>query len=275
MTEHKYPDYIELLKLKESHSIYVMTALVLGIDPRFLKITPAVINLDGEELFTYEHSDSSSQSWYYPMKADDCSIDDYLKQESKTHPLAPVEGSNSLGIYNKGLQDILYQELKERLVEAVKSKEIECEFPECVSEDVRLKNISEGYLVKMESVRKWFQKNNFNTPFFDKPSTSEGVPSVLDKNHPEYSLELGIAIEAWQRFSGLNLTHPKAYIKKWLDEQYGEANVKDKAQITVSKKAMDRIVTLINWNSSGGTTTEGFKQSIYEQALAKDLSKKL
>jgi hypothetical protein len=271
MTENKYPDYIELLKLKKEHSIYVIAALTLGIDPRYLKIAPGVIYINDQEVFTYEHVDRSPQRWYYPAKADNCLIDSYLNQEAKIHPLAPVDGSSSLGIYRGGLKDKLYQELKQLLIEAVKSSDVECVIPEIINKDRWLANALEGYLVTTESVKNWFHKNNLSTPFFDKPNKPDGMPNFLDKNHPEHSIELRIAIEAWQRFSGLNLSHPKAYVKKWLEEKYGEDNVKDKAQIILSKKAIERIITLINWNTSGGTTTEGFKQSIYDAALNKNI----
>jgi hypothetical protein len=281
MTENKYPDYIELLKLKKAHSIYIMAALTLGIDPRYLKIEPSINNIHGEEVFTYEHSGSSSQCWYYPMKADGCQIEDYLNQESNIHPLAPVEGSSSLGTYNKGFQDELYQELKKLLLEAVKNEDIQCVVPEVfklldtekLDQQAKKKAIqkaliikpTEGSLVYTDSVKRWFKQNNLSTPFFGKPNELEGIPSVIDKNHTEHSLELGIAIEAWQRFSELGISHPKEYIEKWLNEFHS----------SVDTKAKVRICTLVNWRKQGGARTQGLKTNIYEQAITKDLPQKL
>ena len=265
MTENKYPDYIELLKLKKAHSIYIMAALTLGIDPRYLKIEPSINNIHGEEVFTYEHSGSSHQCWYYPMKADGCKIEDYLNQESKIHPLAPVEGSSSLGIYNKGFQDELYQELKTLLLEAVKNEDIQCVVPEGVDRGILILKPIEGCLVDTDSVKRWFKQNNLSTPFFGKPNELEGIPSVIDKNHPEHSLELGIAIEAWQRFSELGISHPKEYIKNWLNEFHS----------ILGDKAILRICTLVNWRKKGGARTQGLQTDIYEKAIAKDLPKKL
>jgi hypothetical protein len=265
MTENKYPDYIELLKLKKAHSIYIMAALTLGIDPRYLKIEPSINNIHGEEVFTYEHSGSSHQCWYYPMKADGCQILDYVNQESNIHPLAPVEGNNSLGIYNKGFQDELYQELKTLLLEAVKNKDIQCVVPEVVDQEILILKPAEGSLVYTDSVKKWFKQNNLSTPFFGKSNELEVIPRVIDKNHPEHSLELGIAIEAWQRFSDLGISHPKVYIQKWLDEFHS----------SLDNKAKVRICTLVNWRKQGGARTEGLKTNIYEQAITRDLPQKL
>ncbi|WP_339723280.1 hypothetical protein [uncultured Paraglaciecola sp.] len=277
MTENKYPDYIELLKLKRAHSIYIMAALTLGIDPRYLKIEPSVNNIHGEEVFTYEHSGSSSQCWYYPMKADGCQIEDYLNQESNIHPLAPIEGSSSLGIYNKGVQDELYQELKKLLLEAVKNEDIQCVVPEeyksldaeKLDQQIKQKALiikpTEGSLVYTDSVKRWFKQNNLSTPFFGKPNELEGIPSVIDKNHPEHSLELGIAIEAWQRFSDLDISHPKEYIQNWLNEFHS----------SVDTKAKERICTLVNWRKQGGAKTQSLQTNIYQQAIAKNLPQKL
>jgi hypothetical protein len=130
--------------------------------------------------------------------------------------------------------------------------------------------------VQKHDVAKWAVNCGFQCDFFGtKMPQDYRVSDYFDKNNPEHSIELGIAIEAWQRFSGLNISHPKAYVKKWLVAHYTEQKGNDKAQIKISNKAIERITMLINWNPSGGTTKEGVKNSIYEQAIAKDLPQKL
>lgn len=216
-----------------------------------------------------------SQNWYYPLKADQCSIEKYEELELENGFLAPVDGCSKLGDYSQGSKDFLFQELKKSLIEGVKNQEIKIKFISENTQEIELKNLSEARLVEVEEVKKWFKKHNFSSPFFESLKTPEGLPPYLDKNNLEHAAELRIAIEAWQRFSGLGLSHPNKYVKKWLTEFYGQKKSDDSTKELVTKNGIGRIVTLVNWRKKGGVGNTGnskIQQSIYQQALDKNLS---
>lgn len=273
MTKLKYPNYIELLKLKKEHPIYVIAALTLGIDPRCLKLFP--IYDPSLDCYTYDEEMSATPEWYLPKRAEQIDAEAYIKSESDSLTLVPLKGLHQdLGIYNRGAQDILYQELKSSLTSATRDKDIECPRPDFIDEDLWLKDINESRLVTSESVKQWFSKNNFSTPFFEAPPKPNDLPNYLDKNHPEHSQELAIAIEAWQRFTDLDISHPKAYIEKWLDETFvSDKQLAEQSVDTyVSKDAKERITTTANWRKKGGPKSQSLKQSIYDKATERNLS---
>ena len=271
MDEQEYPGYVDLLKLKKEHPIYIIAALTLGIDPRYLKIYPAFNHAQNQ--YSYDHIEHVGTHWYCPLKAEQTDIDSYIKEEAKYHPKVPLLFlKDTLGIYKSGPKDDLYHELKQSLISAAKNKEIDCQKPENIEEDLWLNCIGEQSSVTTESVKEWFHKHNFKTPFFEASSKPEGLPDYLNKNNPEYSIELAIAIEAWQRFSGLGISHPKKYMEKWIRENYPDPRYvpDDYVGITIFDKAVQRILTMINWKDSGTPAIgTGFKQSIYEKGKAK------
>ena len=74
-------------------------------------------------------------------------------------------------------------------------------------------------------------------------------PAYLDENHPAFSIELSIAIKAWEQVLSGNPARPKvgsrkALIEKWLQEHHKE----------LSESARNRITTLINPDKSGGVS---------------------
>lgn len=85
---------------------------------------------------------------------------------------------------------------------------------------------------------------------------------MLTHRDPEHSLELGIAIEAWERFSDLGITHPKRYLQEWFKEQY----------TSLSNEAKIRIAEMINWNKKGGATSNAYTKATYQQALDKEIT---
>lgn len=108
--------YIDLLKLRKKYAIYELAALVLNIDPRYLKIMPSFDPV--REYFTYENLEQSGIThYYYPAKADQYDIDTYLSIEHRQGKLIP-EGI-TLGEYTPGLKDFMYQELKRLILDAV------------------------------------------------------------------------------------------------------------------------------------------------------------
>lgn len=274
MDEQQYPGYVDLLKLKKEHPIYTIAALTLGIDPRYLKLMPNYDEL--RKGFNYDEDFGPTHKWYYPLKADQLEIDQYLKSESKSGHLVPLyKLPDDLGAYKPAPLDILYDELKSSLIEAAKNKDIICPKPEIIDERDWLGRIKEHSKVTTESVKNWFHQHNFRTPFFETPPKPKNLPDYLDKNNPEKPEELIIAIEAWQRFSGLEISHPKAYIEKWLDETFASDKklAEQSVGTYVSKDAKERIAMTANWRKKGGPKSDGLKQDIYDKAIAKDLSK--
>ena len=273
MDDLKYPDYIDLLKLKKEHAILEIAALALGVDPRYLKLKPEFD--ETKQCFFYDE-DLSKYRWYIPLKAEQLDIDEYLDSEKDLLQLVPVEKLNQdLGAYSPSPKNFLYRELKSLLIEATKNGEIECKVPDQIGEEYWLSHISEKSIIKSESVKEWFNKHNFKTPFFEAVSNKPDLPRYLDKNHPEHSQELAIAIEAWQRFSDLDITHPKAYIEKWVEENFStpKNTSSNSVKYHVSNYALDRILTMINWKT-GGPKSAGntaVKQDIYDKAIAKNL----
>jgi hypothetical protein len=266
--QHRNSDisYIDLLRLRKKYAIYEVAALVLNIDPRYLKIMPDFDPV--REYFSYEYQEQSGYTkYYYPAKADQYDIDTYLLKEYPRGQLIP-EGT-TLGEYRPSMKDFMYQELKGLMMDAVR----EGTLPLAVStndpildEKIRkamTNDPQEGFSVEKEQVLKWFDDNKLKPAFFfESKQQSTSLPKYLDKNHPEHSLELGIAVEAWQRFSGLGITHPKEYFEKWLKETFDE---------TLSEKAIERIITLTNWNKGGGAKATSFKSALYQQALDKEI----
>ena len=273
MDEQEYPGYVDLLKLKKEHPIYIIAALTLGIDPRYLKIHPAFNHAENQ--YSYDHIEHVGTCWYCPLKAEQTDIDSYIKEEAKYHPKVPLLSlKDTLGIYKSGPKDDLYHELKQSLISAAKNKEINSQKPENIKEDSWLNCIGEQSSVTTESVKEWFRKHNFKTPFFESPSKSEGVPDYLDRNNDEHPEELALAIEAWQRFSDLDISHPKEYIEKWLEETFCSSKREAEKSVAtyVSKDARERIAMVANWRKKGGPKSKGLDKDIYNKALAKNIS---
>ena len=131
MDEQEYPGYIDLLKLRKEHPIYIMAALTLGIDPRYLKLMPNYDELNKD--FTYDENFGPTPEWYYPLKADQLSIDQYLESESKSlHQVPLYKLQQDLGPYIPAPLNVLYNELKSSLIEAAKNQEITCPKPDLV-----------------------------------------------------------------------------------------------------------------------------------------------
>jgi hypothetical protein len=99
----------------------------------------------------------------------------------------------------------------------------------------------------------WCGKNNFSIPekFISRAITNNIVPAenaeplVSDKSSETYPPELDIAFQAWRAVSATEgKGKPKARIRKWLDTN----------AIHLSNEAKERIVTVANWDKSGGAT---------------------
>lgn len=268
MTNTSYPGYIEILKLRKAHPIYQVAALILGIDPRTLKVMPTFNEAKSE----YEYLPESTSHMYLPAKASNMKLEDYLLSEATNQLYVPlIKLGDDLGSYAPSMSDVLYQELKNSIIAATKTNEIDCVFPKSSDKAEYIAKTSEGTLVKSESLRRWLAQNNFNTPFFEKSTRHDGIPAVFDKNHKDHSPELAIAVEAWIRFSDLGISHPKKYIENWLDDTYptNQSEASGSVEMIVPREAKKRIATMVNWNSIGGTKTKGYSSDVYAKGLEK------
>jgi hypothetical protein len=164
-------------------------------------------------------------------------------------------------------KNTIFLELVKAMIDAIKAEEIYTHEEPQELMDRQLhheeKCAGEMTLLHKVDVKKWVEGNDFQCSFFGTSKVNTGLPDCLDKNSPEHSIELGIAIEAWQRFYGLGLTHPRDYFEKWLKEMHGT---------TLSNNAIERIITLINWNHGGGVKTEGFKEERYEEGKNRNIT---
>ena len=268
MTNTAYPDYIEILKLRKAHPIYQIAALILGIDPRTLKLMPTYNEANGE----WEYLPESKSHMYLSIKASKMKLEDYLLSEATNHMYVPLlKLGNDLGRYAPSMSDVLYQELKDSIIAATRANEIDCVLPTSSDEAEYIAKTSEGTLVKVESLRRWLAQNNFNTPFFERITRHDGIPAVFDKNHKDHSPELAIALEAWIRFSDLGISHPKTYIENWLEDTFptNKFETSGAVEMVVSREAKNRIATMVNWNSRGGQNVKAYSRETYSKGLEK------
>lgn len=243
VTEQEKDFYmIQLMKLRKEFYLFEMAALLLNVNPQKIR------------LIKHNESDKAGK----PML-----VNSYVDPENKEQTIQRPHPKNAF-----------YQELRKAMIDAVDYGDIELvgdaldNFIRCQQNNMDF-NRSTGKCagdfttLNRYAVQAWVEKFNFETNFFEAKKPAElPLPRYLDKNHPEHSIELGIAIEAWERFSDLGISHPKDYLEKWLKEKHE----------SLSDKAIDRIKTVINWNRSGGAPTDGLKSAIYQQALDKEIT---
>ncbi|MBP0132440.1 MAG: hypothetical protein ITD31_03515 [Nitrosospira sp.] len=101
--------------------------------------------------------------------------------------------------------------------------------------------------VLLEDFVSWCGKNNFSIPekFNNIVPAENAEPLAFDKSSETYPTELDIAFQAWRAVSATEgKGKPKARIRKWLDTN----------AIHLSNEAKERIVTVANWDKSGGAT---------------------
>ena len=101
--------------------------------------------------------------------------------------------------------------------------------------------------VLLEDFVLWCGKNNFSIPekFNNIVPAENAEPLAFDKSSETYPTELDIAFQAWRAVSATEgKGKPTARIRKWLDTN----------AIHLSNEAKERIVTVANWDKSGGAT---------------------
>ena len=78
--------------------------------------------------------------------------------------------------------------------------------------------------------------------------TPDKKPSCLNEDHPMFSRELTIAVEAWEQVLSSNPDKPKTGSRKKLITQWLENNHKE-----LTSEAKERIAVMINPDGNGGT----------------------
>jgi len=84
-------------------------------------------------------------------------------------------------------------------------------------------------------------------PAIENRSLTQPVAAYLDQEHPMYSEELNIAIQAWEEILKINPPKPKLGSRKklisdWLNTKYPQ----------LKQEAKDRITIMLNPDKSGG-----------------------
>lgn len=252
VTEQEKDFYmIQLMKLRKEFYLFEMAALLLNVNPQKIR------------LIKHNESDKAGK----PML-----VNSYVDPENKEQTIQRPHPKN-----------VFYQELRKSMIDAVNYGDIELfgdeldNFIRCQADSrhdsfllthddthwITGKCAGDFTTLNRYAVQAWVEKFNFETNFFEAKKPAElPLPRYLDKNHPEHSLELGIAIEAWERFSDLGITHPKRYLQEWFKEQY----------TSLSNEAKIRIAEMINWNKKGGATSNAYTKATYQQALDKEIT---
>ncbi|WP_417700684.1 hypothetical protein [Pseudophaeobacter sp.] len=108
--------------------------------------------------------------------------------------------------------------------------------------------------IKVDEFKDWMRKLG-RRPFFFFPDTKDDSDAFRNREHEHFSAELDFAVTVWQallpkrKFSG----GIKAAIEAWIEENPDAWQGDD----ALSGAAKERIVTLVNWNKSGGAPKSG------------------
>ena len=242
---------IRVLKKEEFLRIDELVVMLIGLAPADITY---VFLMDEEGVSMLPEWEEPPRGAYLLRRSRQIKFIDQLNMLSK-----------AVDVYHE--KHKLFKTLIGQLIKATEDGVVRRDISDDCSEELRqclLKMKVEEYTkVSVSDVSRWVANIGFETDFFERKPASTGLASFFDEENPNYSKELAVAIEAWQRFSGLGISHPKEYLNRWLDEYHG----------SISEKAKDRIVTLVNWNSTGGAKQTAFKQALYDQAISKKLTK--
>lgn len=107
-------------------------------------------------------------------------------------------------------------------------------------------------LISVDELKRWLLSRNCKPPFFFGADASN-TPDYLEVKHPSFSPEIAAAIRAWEAIQDLELRKGKtvkAAATEWLEIHYRELGLIHNGER--SKSAIERIATLVNWETSGG-----------------------
>lgn len=100
----------------------------------------------------------------------------------------------------------------------------------------------------------WLQEKGLKTGFFF-PASQAGEDDFMDPSHKHFAPELALAAAAWRGLSQRQKSPKgvKAAIDEWITSNPSAWLDEEK----ISTAARDRIITLANWNRSGGANPTG------------------
>jgi hypothetical protein len=107
-------------------------------------------------------------------------------------------------------------------------------------------------LIEVDELKRWLLSRNCKPPFFFGADASN-TPNYLESKHPNFSSEIAAAIKVWEAMQDSELRKGKtikAAVKDWLETNYRELGLMHNGQR--SNSAIERIATLVNWETSGG-----------------------
>jgi hypothetical protein len=107
-------------------------------------------------------------------------------------------------------------------------------------------------IIEVDELKRWLLSRNCKPPFFFGADASK-TPNYLEAKHPNFSPEIAAAIKAWEAIQDPELRKGKtikAAVKDWLETNYRELGLIHHGQR--SNSAIERIATLVNWETSGG-----------------------
>ena len=118
--------------------------------------------------------------------------------------------------------------------------------------------------VNVEDVKKWLRQRGFKNGFFltsmavepDSLTANAVEPDdFTDQSYEHFAPELALAVAAWRALSQDKKfkSGPKNAISKWIEANPNEWRGKNK----LSESAKERIITLVNWNQTGGAPKSG------------------
>jgi hypothetical protein len=107
-------------------------------------------------------------------------------------------------------------------------------------------------LIEVDELKRWLLSRNCKPPFFFGADASN-TPDYLEPKHPSFSPEIAAAIKAWEAIQDQELRKGKtvkAAVTEWLNTHYRELGLMHNGNR--SNSAIERIATLVNWETSGG-----------------------
>ena len=109
-------------------------------------------------------------------------------------------------------------------------------------------------MIDVDDLKNWLRGRGFTSGFFFPAAPAE-ISEFLDPNHDHFAPELALAVAVWNALSSQQRFPfgPKAAIKNWIAENPNAWNGKE----PLSNAGMERIATLVNWQSIGGAPRTG------------------
>src|SRR5690554_610527 len=106
--------------------------------------------------------------------------------------------------------------------------------------------------VRTDELKDWLASKNRKPEFFFGCQAS-AIPDYLNENHPHFSLQLHVAVKAWEAIQDEELRKGKsvkAAATAWIENNYRALGLVHEGRRNDS--AIERIATLINWKPTGG-----------------------